>query len=62
MADHGIGVKWGLYWHMLLKLLDGMGYGIQDIERLRMDMRRNLGEEEGKYQLFCVTIGRKPDV
>ena len=62
MAEHAIGDKWGLYWHMLPKLLDGMGYGIQDIERLRMDMRRNLGEEEGKYQLFCVTIGRKPDV
>ena len=62
MALHAIGDKWGLYWHMLPRLLDGMGYGIQDIERLRMDMRRDLGEEEGKYQLFCVTIGRKPDV
>ena len=62
MAEHAIGDKWGLYWHMLPKLLDGMGYAAQDIERLRFDMRRNLGEEEGKYQLFCVTIGRKPDM
>ena len=29
-------------------------------ERLRREMVRDLGEEEGKYQVFCVTIGRKP--
>lgn len=62
MIDHAIGDKWGLYWHMLPKLLDGVDHSQEDIERLRMDMRRDLGEEEGKYQLFCVTIGRKPDV
>ena len=62
MTEHAIGDKWGLYWHMLPKLLDGMGYGANDLERLRMEMRKDLAEEEGKYQLFCVTIGRKPDV
>ena len=62
MTDHVIGDKWGLYWHMLPKLLDGMDYSQEDIERLRMDMRRDLGEEEGKYQVYCVTIGRKPDL
>ena len=61
ITEHAIGDKWGLYWHMLPKLLDGMGYSTEDVERLRMDMRRDLSEEEGKYQLFCVTIGRKPD-
>lgn len=62
MTEHAIGDKWGLYWHMLPKLLEGMKYNQADVERLQGDMRRDLGEEEGKYQLFCVTIGRKPDV
>ena len=61
MTEHIIGDKWGLYWHMLPKLLDGMGYSQEDVEKLRMDMRRGVAEEEGKEVLFCVTIGRKPD-
>ena len=63
MAEHVIGDKWGLYWHMIPKLLKGMEeYGKEDIERLRREMVSDLAEEEGKYQIFCVTIGRKPDV
>ena len=61
MTEHLIGDKWGLYWHMIPRLLDGMGYSEEDVEKLRLDMRRDVQEEEGKYQLFCITIGRKPD-
>ena len=62
MIEHAIGDKWGLYWHMIPKLLAGMNYSQDDIDRLRTDMRRDLGEEEGKERLFCVTIGRKPSM
>ena len=61
MTEHVIGDKWGLYWHMIPKLLEGMEYGKGDIDRLRREMVSDLSEEEGKYQIFCVTIGRKPD-
>ena len=61
-TEHSIGDKWGLYWHMLPKFLEGGGYTDADLQRFREDARRDLAEEEGKYQLFCVTIGRKPDV
>ena len=61
MTEHVIGDKWGLYWHMIPKLLGGMEYGKEDIDRLRREMVSDLAEEEGKYQIFCVTIGRKPD-
>ena len=62
MTEHLIGDRWGLYWHMFPKLLDGMGYSDEDMERLRTEMRKDLQEEEGKYQMFCVTIGRKPNI
>ena len=60
MTEHVIGDKWGLYWHMLPRFLEGSGYNEKDLGRLRLDMIRDTAEEEGKYQLFCVTIGRKP--
>lgn len=62
MAEFAIGDKSGVHWHMLPKLLAGMDYTEEDVQRLRMEMRRDLAEEEGKYRLFYVTIGRKPDV
>ena len=61
MTEHVIGDKWGFYWHVIPKLLEGMEYGKGDIDRLRREMVSDLAEEEGKYQIFCVTIGRKPD-
>ena len=61
MTEHVIEYKRGLYWHMLPNFLQGSGYGEKDLERFRGDMRRDTAEEEGKHQLFCVTIGRKPD-
>ena len=60
-TEHAIGDPWGLYWHMLPKLCAPLNYSQKDIDRLRMETRRDLAEEKGKEQLFCVTIGRKPD-
>ena len=67
ITDLWIGDKMGIWWHLLPKLLDGMAYNKMDIERLRMSMRNDTGkeeeeEEEGKFHVFCVNIGRKPAV
>ena len=62
MTDHVIGDKWELYWYVLPKLLDGMEYSQRDIERLGTDLRRDLGEAEGKFRIFCITVGRKSNV
>ena len=62
MTEFMIGDKWGLYWHMLPKLINGMGYSEDNVQRLRLEMMRDLDEEEGKYQVYCVTIGRKPSL
>ena len=49
MTEHAIGDKWGLYWHMIPKLVAPLGARGEVVERFREDMRRDLGEEEGKY-------------
>ena len=36
-------------------------YEKENVERLRREMFSGLGEEEGKFQCFCVMIGRKPE-
>ena len=33
----------------------------EEVERLRGEMEKDLHEEEGKSQWYCVTIGRRPD-
>jgi len=62
MTDHAIGDKWGLYWHMIPRLVAPLNLSQEKIESLRLDMKRDLQEEKGKQQLFCVTIGRKPSI
>ena len=62
MREFMIGDKWGVYWLMIPKMFSGMGYSEDDLQRLRLEMRRDLDEEEGKYQVYCVTIGRKPSL
>ena len=62
MTEHMVGDKWGFYWHLIPKLLEGMEeYDEKDVERLRREALDCLQEEEGKYMIFCVTVGRKPD-
>lgn len=60
MTELMIDDRWGLYWHMLPKMLEGMGYDEKAIGKLREEMKWDMRDEEGKYQLFTVTIGRKP--
>ena len=62
IVDLSVGDAWGLYWHMIPRLLEGSEYSQEDVERLRRDAQRDLGDEESKEQLYCVTIGRKPQV
>ena len=60
MAEHMIDDRWGLYWHMLPKMLEDMNYSEKKIDKLRREMRHDMREERGKYQVFSVTVGRKP--
>jgi len=60
LVEHKIGDKWGLYWHMYPKMVAPLNLSQKKIDALRKDMRRDLQEEEGKEQIFCITIGRKP--
>ena len=60
MAEHLIGDKWGLYSHVIPSLTTDLNYSEEYIQRLVTEARRDVGEEKGKEQLFCVTIGQKP--
>lgn len=44
---------------MIPRMCEGLGYDEEGIGRLREEMRRNMGNEEGKYQVFSVTVGRE---
>ncbi|TAQ87964.1 hypothetical protein B7494_g3726 [Chlorociboria aeruginascens] len=61
MTEHVVADKWGLYWHMIPRLVERLNLSVDTIERFRRDMGRDLREERGKVQLFYVTIGRKPE-
>ncbi|KAL2043901.1 hypothetical protein N7G274_003421 [Stereocaulon virgatum] len=61
MTEHAIGDRWGLYWHMIPKLVEPLGLSEEVVDGFRRDAVRDLGEEEGKYQVVTVTIGRKPE-
>ena len=50
-----------LYYHGVPKMLEGAGYGAEVVEKFQNDANRDLSEEEGKYMIFWVTIGRKPE-
>ena len=50
-----------LYWHLIPRLL-GEEKSAQEIERLRLQMKEDLKPEEGKYWVFYVTIGKKPEL
>jgi len=60
--EHNIGDRWGLYWQLIPTMVQNRGYSLEDVERLRMEMRKHVDEEDGKEQVYCVTIGRKPDI
>ena len=61
---HVVGNKRGPYWHAIYQLLKGRGY---EEEGMGMGMLRGkigytLRKEEGMYQVFCTTVGRKPEM
>lgn len=60
-ADNLVDDRWGLYWHMLPRMLEGGGYDAEGIERLRGEMRWDMRDEVGKYEIFSVTVGRKAE-
>jgi hypothetical protein len=42
-------------------MCEGLGYDEMGIGRLRGEMRRNMGDEERKYQVFSAAVGRKAE-
>jgi SAM-dependent methyltransferase len=60
VIELSIGDKYGLYWHMLPRLYEGLNLSPEKIDELQMQSQKDLQEEVGKVQLFTVTIGRKP--
>ena len=59
MYEPHIGDRYGLYWHMVPKLLEGQGLDEKTVERLKREAQDDFAEEVGKEQMFCVMIGGK---
>ncbi|TAQ86143.1 hypothetical protein B7494_g5540 [Chlorociboria aeruginascens] len=62
IIDLHIGDPYALYWFMIPKMLEGMGYTQEQILQFQENAQRDCGEEVGKYQVLHITIGRKPDL
>lgn len=63
ITRHAVGDRWGFYWHLIPRLVAGSEYqDEEEVERLRGQMRWDLRGEEGKFQTYYVTVGRKPVV
>ena len=52
ITEHAIGVKWGLYWHMLPKLLDGMGYSTDDCSEAEVGHEKRFKRRGGQVSAF----------
>jgi len=57
--------RWGLFWHMIPRLLKGNGDDSpENINRLREQMVRDTkidAPDTGKHMYWTVTTGRKPE-
>lgn len=53
--------NWIAYWHMIPRMLEGMGYGEEQIEEFWQEMKECLAEEVQEDWIFYVTVGRKPN-
>ncbi|MCJ1377794.1 hypothetical protein MMC17_000890 [Xylographa soralifera] len=62
IGEHTARENWILYYHMIPRLVEGLGYEQEEVERLRSRVREDLGPEEGKDWVFYVTRGRKAEV
>lgn len=59
ISEHAIREWWGLWWNLIPKMVDGLGYGKEHIEALRNDLKECTKEELGKEMIFYTTFGRK---
>ena len=51
-AEMCVGDPYALYWHMLPRILEGMGFGEEEVRSFQENSRRDSGEEVGKYQVL----------
>lgn len=51
-----------LFWHMIARSTEDMGFSREKVAELQLDCLRDFGEEEGKYRVLFVTIGRRPNL
>lgn len=49
----------GLYWHMIARLCEPVGYSESEMRGFQEEMKRCFLEEEGKEQILYVVVGRK---
>ncbi len=61
LSEHAINEWWRLWWHLIPKMVDGLGYGKGDIEDLQNDLKERTKAEVGKEMTFYSTFGRKPE-
>jgi hypothetical protein len=55
-----IGDPDGYFWHAIPRMVEGLGFRDKEVREMQNAMKRCVAAEEGKYQVFWSTIGRKP--
>ncbi len=51
--------RWGLYWHMIPRMCEGLGYDEEGTWRLREEMRWKMRDEGGTFRFLALLwIGR----
>jgi len=55
-----IGDPDGYFWHAIPRMVEGLGFKDGEVREMQHAMKKCVAEEEGKYQIFWSTIGRKP--
>ena len=50
----------GYFWHAIPRMEEGLGFEDEEVREMQHAMKKCVAEEEGKYQIFWSTIGRKP--
>lgn len=61
VMEQSIDDPYALYWHMIPKMVEKMGYSQEQVRQFQEDSLRGCSEELGKYQALNITIGRKPE-
>jgi hypothetical protein len=55
-----IGDPDGYFWHAIPRMVEGLGFKDEEVKEMQIAMTRCVAAQEGKYQIFYSTIGRKP--